>query len=188
MEGANPRRAMKLLLGLALVCGLSGTSAIAQECGSIVESLKLPVKVKTKGKPKRMRWDQVNRLLPELRKAVQGRSCRLTFAQVFTPKKERPELYFPLLGSVLQTAPEKELEGLPVFYLDGYEAGTFSNRVIFQRNGRNDYYFQFKSKSGRLEASRRYLLDIGENAPVYLVRWRDISNRALIVPSEEVGQ
>lgn len=169
---------MTFILGLALGLAAGGWTAPADSCSDVVAQLQLPARVKTKGKPKRVRWDQANQLLHKLNQAVAGRSCHLTFEEVFAPQRE--DVFFPLLDSVLRIGPEDELVGVPVYYLDGDEAGRFSNRVIFEKSNYNQYYFQYTGKDGDLRTSTRNLLDFATGLPTFLIRWQDIKGKAVI--------
>lgn len=152
--------------------------AFADDCEALSSQLRLPAKVKTKGKPKRVRWGKVNKIMNELSKATESQSCSLTFADVFAPKKS--DVYFPILGSVIKTVPEESLKGLSVYYLDGSKAGSYSNRVIFEKTGYNQYYFQFETDSGRLETSGKDLIEYTADKPVFLLKWEELRDRLAI--------
>lgn len=174
---------MTFALGLALGLAATGLAAPADGCADVVAQLQLPARVKTKGKPKRIRWNHANDLIHKVHDAVQGRPCTLTFEQVFDPKRE--DVFFPLLDSLLRVGPEDELVGVPVYYLDGEEAGRFSNRVIFEKSSYSQYYFQYTGKDGDLRTSTRNLLDFATGVPTFLLRWQDIKDKAVI---SETGQ
>lgn len=174
---------MNLLVGLVMWLGMAAAPQAADGCAGISEELGLPVQVKTRGKPKRVRWEQANQMMPRLREAVKGKPCRLTFGQVFAPKQE--DVFFPILDSILRTAPEEELVGVPVFFLDGDQAGHFSNRVIFEKTSYTQYYFQYKAGDGELRATNRNLLDYAENKPIYLMRWQDIKDKVAVTGEQQ---
>lgn len=174
-------------IGLAWMMALTLAWAVpslaaADDCGGLVANLGLPVKAKTTGKPKHIRWGLVNKVVHEVREAAQGRGCRLTFGQVFAPKKG--DVYFPLLDSVLRTAPEEELVGVSVHYAeDGERVGAYSNRVVFEKTAYTQYYFQFTGPEGDLRAANRNLIDIASNRPLYVVPWSEIKDKALVAPT-----
>lgn len=162
------------LVGFLIVCPEPG---IADDCSRVISELKLPSKLKTRGKPKRARWEHVNTMMPELRERVDSSACRLKLSDVFAPKND--EIYFPLLGSVIQTMSDTELKGLEIFYLDGSPAGHYSNRVVFEKSNYNQYYFQFTDRRGTLQTSNRNLLDFGTGKPLFLVRWTSIKDKVV---------
>lgn len=172
---------------LLLVClvGLPVFGLGRDDCGSLVTDLKLPVKLKTRGKPVRARWEQVDKVVTELRNRVQGRECEWTFGQVLRSRKEK--LYFPLTNNVLRTAPEKALEGLNIFDQEGVAIGEYERRVAYERRGAlyakksyTLYFFQYRDAEGDLYHIRnRLLLDS------YLVKWDDLKERTIISKREQ---
>lgn len=174
---------MTVLIGLVMWFGMAAVPQAADGCMGVSGQLDLPAQVKTRGKPKRIRWEDVNSMMPKLREAVKGTPCRLTFGQVFAPKRE--DVFFPILDSILRTAPEEELVGVAVFYLDGDQAGVFSNRVIFEKTSYKQYYFQYKAKDGELRATNRNLLDYAENKPIFLMRWQDIKDKVAVTGEQQ---
>ncbi|HSR54467.1 MAG TPA: hypothetical protein VLV83_26885 [Acidobacteriota bacterium] len=170
------RLAWTLIFTLALGAPLAWG---ADDCQSVITNLDLPVKAKTTGKPKHVRWGLVNKVVHQVREATENRACHLTFGQVFAPKKD--DVYFPLLDSVIRTAPEEELAGVSIHYVeDGEKAGAYSNRVIFEKSAYTQYYFQFTGPEGDLRAANRNLIDIASNRPIYMVPWSEIKNKALV--------
>ena len=144
-------------------------------CQSILVDLKLPAKLKTRGKPSRARWDQVDKVLTSLLEKLEGKGCEFTFDQAF--KTTKLELYFPLTNGVLKTVPEGSLKGVPVFNDTGELLGQYENRFSYERTGGlyrkkayRLYCFQFRDSQGRLQSSgNRLLLDS------FLVKWEDIA-------------
>ena len=174
---------MSLIFGLMLGLAMAGSPLPADGCGDAVAQFQLPARVKTKGKPKRIRWEQANQLIHKVGQAVKGRPCSLTFEQVFAPKRQ--DVFFPLLDSVLRVGPEDELEGVPIYYLDGEQAGRFSNRVVFEKSRYTQYYFQYTGKDGDLRTSTRNLLDYATGVPTFLMRWEDIKGKAVVSGSQQ---
>lgn len=159
--------------------------AAEEQCSSIARELKLPAKLKTRGKPHRARWGKVDEVITNLRKKIEGTSCSLTLNQLFRPTKK--ELLFPLTNNLLRTTPDASLEGVEVFNQRGERLGQYANRVMYQRSGGlyrkigyTLYYFQYKDSQGKLQsAGNQLLLDS------YLVRWEDIKDRVCIAAKSE---
>lgn len=172
---------MKRVVFLLLTFGLLATAAVA-DCSTIALELKLPVKLKTKGKPKVARYDKVDQTLYSLTRSLQGSVCEFSFSRLFKMKDE--EVFFPLTNSVIRLAPEGTFKGLEVFTKDGDELGEYEGRVKYERSGglyapgRKSYslfYFQFRSKAGRLESvGQRLLLDN------FVVKWADIKDKVAV--------
>ncbi len=158
----------------------SHARAAEEQCSSIARELKLPAKLKTRGKLHRARWEKVDQVISNLRKKIQGTSCSWTLNQLFRPTKK--ELMFPLTNNLLRTTPDASLEGVEVFNQRGERLGLYANRVMYQRSGGlyrkreyTLYYFQYKNSQGKLQsAGKQLLLDS------YLVRWEDIKDRVVI--------
>ena len=162
---------------------LFGPWLMANDCSNVLLELKLPAQLKAGGKPRVARWEQVEKMMTQLRAELQGHSCEFSFGQVFQPRKSK-NLYFPILGNVLRTAPEESLKGATVFNQDAEMLGRFANRVMFEKKGYYNYtnfYFQFKDGSGELQSSgNRFLIDIGTRKPFFLVKWDEIQDRVAI--------
>jgi hypothetical protein len=122
-----------------------------------------PCKVKTRNKPKMLRWevidrclngaadrvywagfsDSLGRLRNSLPQSSVGRfdaavqaslaSHAITFEQVFTVKKD--EGYLPLTNSMLKYLAPESLEGLKVIDKVGTELGTFAGVYGYERTG-----------------------------------------------------
>jgi len=122
-----------------------------------------PCKVKTRGKPRFLRWEDVDRCLngaagkvdweklsaevAELHRVMTGVSSSetmtavaasleahaLTFAKVLAV--EKPETLLPLTNSLLKFLPEKSLHGLPVTDRVGNKVGTFLGTYTYERTG-----------------------------------------------------
>lgn len=153
------------------------TPAPAIDCQSVSLDLKLPLKLKTRGKPSRARWEQVDKVMTSLHQRLKGEGCEFTFDQIFKSKKT--ELYFPLTNNVLRTVPEASLKGLSVFNQAGELLGRYENRVTYERSGglyaKNSYtlyYFQFMDQRREIQSSgHRLLLDD------FLVKWGDLAKK-----------
>lgn len=171
---------MRRILLLVLVMGFASFGLASDRCGSIGHDLKLPVKLKTRGRPVRARWEQVDKVVTELRNSLQGKACEWTFGQVFKTGKE--ELYFPLTNNLIRTAPEGTLKGLNIFDREGKGVGDYERRVTYERSGGlyvkkgyTLYYFQYKDAKDELYTTgNRLLLDN------YLVKWDDLAERTII--------
>ena len=102
---------MKWFVTAALLLGLISVPVPAAQCDLLVKGLDLPVKAKTRGKPKAVRWEIVDKTLDRLDKS-EGvpAECRLTFDQVF--KVDREDVYFPLTNTLIRLAPEGTFTGL----------------------------------------------------------------------------
>ncbi len=156
-----------------------------EQCSLIAKELKLPAKLKTRGKPRRARWEKVDEVISGLRGRIEGTSCSWTLNQLFRPTKK--ELMFPLTNNLLRTTPDASLDGVAVFNQQGELLGQYANRVMFQRSGGlykkrkyTLYYFQYKNPQGKLQSSGNQLL-----LDTYLVRWDDIKERVVIAAESE---
>lgn len=152
----------------------------AADCQAVATELKLPRKLKTRGKPKMLRWEDVDKTLNALSQRLQGSACSFTFAQVFSYGKD--DALFPLTNSMIRIAPEDALSGLAVITKEGDELGPFEGRVRYERAGGlyarqsySLYHFQYKGSDGQLHAvGSRLLLD------EFGVKWTDLQNRVAI--------
>ena len=159
-----------------------GTEPVAAspDCESILPGLKVPAMLKTRGKPKRGRWENVDKVVTRVREAVEETECSLTLAQLF--RVRRQEIFFPLTNNLLRTIPEESLEGVSVYSSDGERLGEFSNIVPYHRSGGlyavkgyTLHYFQYKDEEGGLHSSGTDLL-----LDNFLLKWNDIKDRVLI--------
>ena len=176
---------MKRFLTAVLLVSLNFGPLLATQCESLKNELKLPVKAKTRGKPKVIKWELVDKTMDSLDKFEGASSlCQLTFEQIF--KTDRDDLYFPLTNTVIRLAPEGTFDGLKFYTKDEVEQGTFENRVTFERTGglyaRNSYQvyiFQYTTPSGRLmKIGPQLLLDN------FVFKWKDIKDK-VAYPAEE---
>lgn len=175
--GREMGRNWKLAAGGFLLLLTAPFSVRAGDCQSLLQSLKLPAELKTKGKPAVARWDKVDKVLTGFRERANGMDCRITLGQVFRSGKK--EVFFPLTNNVLRTVPEASLAGVSVFSTEGELLGEFSNLVTYERSGglyaRDSYslvYFQFTDRRGELQSSgNRLLLD------TFVVKWSDIRDQ-----------
>lgn len=154
--------------------------AASPDCESILSGLKVPAKLKTRGKPKRGRWENVDKVVTRVREAVEETKCSLTLAQLF--RVRRQEIFFPLTNNLLRTIPEESLQGVSVYSSDGERLGEFSNIVPYHRSGGlyavrgyTLHYFQYKDEEGGLHSSGTDLL-----LDNFLLKWNDIKDRVLI--------
>jgi hypothetical protein len=172
---------MKRVILLLLALNFSGS--LWADCQTVIADLKLPITLKMRGKPKTARWEQVEKVMTELRDGLEGQSCELSFGQVFASKSKK-EIYFPLISNLLRTVPEESLVGVAVFSQDGYPMGHFENRVTYEKKGEytyKHYYFQFRDKSGELHSSgNRLLIDIATGKPFFIMKWADLKDRIAV--------
>ena len=49
------------------------------KCLEVTRNRKLPMKLKTRGKPKRARWEQVDKVLTDLREDLKQTACQFRF-------------------------------------------------------------------------------------------------------------
>lgn len=146
-----------------------------------------PKKIKTRGKPKVAKWEEVDKALARLeeaRAALSGRQS-LTFADLFLIEDD--EVLFPLTHSVLKYADEAGLNGLMVFTREGEELGRFAGKYVYEKRGGTvgpeGYdltYFQYNDKQGRLQVAAA-----GPYGPLldnFCLRWGDIKLKTLGSP------
>ena len=170
----------RLFAGTLLAMFLA-SNALAQECEQIVAELKIPVKLKTRGKPRVGKWEKVDEVLNDLGRRLESVACELTFGDLFRNKKE-DEMLFPLTNTVLRTVPESSLVGVEVLNQEGETLGTYANRVPYERSGGlqlkksyTTYYFQILDSAEKLQSvGHQLLLDN------YVVRWVDIENKVAL--------
>ncbi len=169
---------MKWILTLALLLTTACGPLLGAQCEALINELDLPVKAKTRGKPKVIRWETVDETMDSLDRSNDARSgCRLTFAQVF--KIDRDDLYMPLTNTLIRLAPEGTFGGLKFYSRDGVEQGTYEHRIVFEKTGGlyarrsyKVYIFQYTTPSGRLmKVGPQLLLDS------FMIRWDDIKDK-----------
>ena len=179
-----PSGSRRLLLGCTILSaalfGGMEAGAAGPDCESILPGLKVPAKLKTRGKPKRGRWENVDKVVTRVREAVEDQECSLTLEQLF--RVRRQELFFPLTNNVLRTVPEESLHGVSVYSNDGERLGEFSNIVPYHRSGGlyavkgyTLHYFQYKDEEGSLHSSGTDLL-----LDNFLLKWSEIKDRVVI--------
>ena len=171
-------------MGLILLLVANALSpVVAQDCPKVLREMKLPKKLKTRGKPKVLKWEDVDGVLNDVDKKLQDDACSVTFDQLFSSKNE--DAYFPLTNSVIRLVPEASLKGLKVFNNEGDELGTFAGKVRYERTGglyaRSSYvlyYFQFEDSNGQLQSvggqSSHLLLDR------FTVSWSELKGRVAL--------
>ncbi len=124
-----------------------------------------PCRLKTRGKPKMLRWQEVDRCLnqaddrvdwealsqqlQDLRNSVYGltesdfsqalelslSAHAITYSQVFSVSDNDLNALLPLTNSLLKYLPDDSLMHLPVFVKEGDRIGTFSGKYFFERGG-----------------------------------------------------
>ena len=124
---------MKKIGLCVLLAALASPVVLAQDCGSLLQDMKLPEKVGTQGKPRMIKWEEVDKVLNDVAKKLQGKACSFTFGQLFRTKHE--DALFPLTNSVMRIVPENTFEGMMVRTRSGDELGEFGGRYRFDRSG-----------------------------------------------------
>jgi len=152
-------------------------------CEELTVKYKLPKGVGKRNGPDRVKWEDVDRILTDMREGLQGRECQFTFGALFKVKAKKDQVvYFPLTNNVVRTVPEAALQGLQVFNTEGEPLGQYDSRVPHEKSGgglaKQSYTlfsFQFKNPSGEFESvGGRLLLDD------FLVKWDDIKDKVAI--------
>ena len=170
----------RFLVSSLLVTFFAG-SLLADDCESIRAEFKVPVNLKTRGKPKVGKWEKVDEVLNGVAQNLETVACEFAFGELFRNKNEG-ELYFPLTNTVVRLVPEESLAGVEVFNKEGEALGVYSNRVRYERSGGlqwkqsyETYYFQFTDSAGKLQSvGHQLLLDS------YVVRWMDIRGKVAV--------
>lgn len=155
-------------------------------CIEVSKKQKLPVKLKTRGKPKRARWEQVDRVLTDIGEDIKQVSCQFSFDSMFKTKEK--ELYIPLTNNVIRMVKDEVLRGLSVFYQSGEAVGKYVSRVTYERSGGlyvkdsyTLYSFRFRNADGQvIVVGHDLLLD------TFVIRWSDIHNRIALSSQGEV--
>ena len=168
-----------VFLGLAL-CGEIRLVHAEGTCAAVIKELNLPVKLESRGKPRRARWEQVDRVISDLVNRLQEAICEFKFEEIFTTN--RSELYFPITNRLVRTVPEGSLQGLGIYNQSGERLGEYDSRATYSRAGglniRRSYtlhFFQFKDKQGQLQSTGNDLL-----LDSFLAQWPQIMNRTAI--------
>ena len=169
---------MKRIFTAAMLTCFFCSFLAAGECDALVNKLDLPVKVKTRGKPKIVRWELVDKTMSEINN-FEGSlpECELTFGQIF--RNDRDDLYFPLTNTLIRLAPEGVFKDLRFYSRDGVEQGTYLQRAVFEKTGGlyarrsyQIYIFQYTTPSGRLmKVGSQLLLDN------FGFKWEDIKDK-----------
>lgn len=162
-----------------LVLAIWGTS-LAEDCSDLLEEMDLPSELRTRGRPRVARWEQVDQVLTRLEEASRDRDCQWTYGKLF--KVNRDDVYFPVTNTVLRTAGDDSLNGLAIFSKSGDRLGAFESRVVYERRGGlygqegyRLYYFQLRTSEGELSSSgNRLLLDN------FTVRWDELKDRPVL--------
>jgi hypothetical protein len=124
---------LKRIALLLLLSVIVAPAVAAQDCQSLLREMKLPRKVGTQGKPRVIKWQDVDKTLNDVEKALQGKSCTFTFAQLFRTKHE--EALFPLTNSVVRIVPEASFQGMMVRTRAGDELGEYGGSFRYDRSG-----------------------------------------------------
>ena len=149
-------------------------------CSALSREMKLPVKLKTRGKPRRARWEQIDKVLNQLGERSKRENCRYKFEEVF--RTDRKDLYLPVSNSVVRIVPEKALQDLVIYDQSGDRIGEYDSRVTYDRSGglymKKSYtlhYFLYRDGQGEVQSTGHELL-----LDNYLAHWDDISNRIAV--------
>lgn len=148
----------------------------AEDCQDLLREMELPEELDTRGKPRVAEWEEVDKILNEVVQRLEGRSCRLTFGQIF--RTDREELFFPLTNSVVRIVPEDAFNGTTVYTNEGTELGPYVGRVRYERSGNlyaqtsySLFYFQYRGSDDKLHSvGSQLLLDS------FVVEWEDIKD------------
>ena len=180
IPSGSPRFRFGCTLLFLFLFGGAEPGAAGPDCESILPGLKVPAKLKTRGKPKRGRWENVDKVVTRVREAVEDQDCSLTLEQLF--RVRRQEIFFPLTNNLLRTVPEESLQGVSVYSGDGERLGEFSNIVPYHRSGGlyavrgyTLHYFQYRDEEGGLHSSGTDLL-----LDNFLLKWSEIKDRVVI--------
>jgi len=169
---------LRIFLGIVVSLAMI-TPTAAEDCSSILFSMRLPKVVKTRGKPKVAKWEDTDKVINELQERLQGLSCTYRFDQLFDLKDDR---YFPLTNSTIRLVPEASLMDTDVYNNSGDLLGAFSGKIQYERSGNlyakksyKVYYFQYKNSSGKFQSvGSELLLD------KYLLKWEDIKSKTAL--------
>ncbi len=176
-----------IFLSIAVAFTTSAAAA-RDDCDEQRAGMGMPLRVKVSGKPRAVKWGRVNKILGEyLIESTRLKGCDASFQEVFSPARQ--DAYFPVLFNLLRLVPQESLMGVPVYGQDGTLMGHFENIVIFEKRGGksyNHYYFQFRDQNDEFQsAGKPSLIDISNGKPLFLLKWEDIQEKALL--SSRVG-
>lgn len=124
---------MRKIGWFVLLAVMMSPSILAQECRSVLQDMKLPRKVGTRGKPRMIKWQEVDETLNKVAEKLEGRACSITFDQLF--RAGHADALFPLTNSVVRIVPESTFEGMMVLTREGDALGEFGGRFRFDRSG-----------------------------------------------------
>ncbi|GAB4251969.1 MAG: hypothetical protein Kow00109_27580 [Acidobacteriota bacterium] len=176
----------RAFLAIILAAWMGPLAAAPGPCQAVLQDLKLPRRIKTRGKPKMMRWEDIDKVLNEVDRRLRDHSCELRFRDLFYVK-EKEEVWFPLTNSVVRLVPEESLVGLPVYTKEGVELGPFAGKVRYERAGNlyavrsySLYYFQYRGGDDKIHAvGERLLLD------EFAIPWSRLQERTALVTGAE---
>lgn len=192
--GAGTGRRKEHAFGRASVAGQSATKAVEAKVDAIVTKAYasalagLPCKIKTRGKAKMLRWEDVDRCLNDAEQRVDWETLRgeigalggipdeiasiadasmaahaITYDKLFTVSSA--EAHLPLTNSVLKFLPADSLSNLPVIDREGTRIGAFVGTYSFERVGglatANTYklaLFQYSDVNGNVQSAPDKLL------------------------------
>ncbi len=171
---------MKKFVWCVLVAVMMSPLALAQECQGVLQELKLPRKLGTNGKPRMLKWHEVDETLNAVAKELQGKTCTYSFAQLFRTKHD--DALFPLTNSVVRIVPESTFEGMMVVTREGDELGSFGGRFRYDRSGGGfalQHYslisFQYRDNEGEFHTVGTDLL-----MDQYGVSWEKLRGKVAI--------
>ena len=173
------------IVTLVMVLLAASVPAWVDGCRQALDAVEAPQRLKTRGKPKRARWEKVDEVLAKVSKELESTSCTVTFSQLFEVRSD--EVLFPITNSILKLSPEGIFEGVTVYTSDGDALGEFVGRALYQRSGglyaSKSYalvFFQYRGSDGELHSSGHDLL-----LDRFLVRWTDIRDRTVLVSAQD---
>lgn len=183
-------RKLTLITVLAVAWCILGSAGLAQNdgfelyvgkpsCLGVVARMGLPVELDThSGRITASTSEQVDRVLIELRRALQGHACALRFGEVF--RLPGGTSYFPLTNYVVSLSPAETFAGIQLYNPEEQPVGQFDRRLSIENEpgfARSDivlpfYYFHYLTNQGRMVSSGNRLLFAS-----YLVDWNDVASR-----------
>jgi len=154
--------------GFSVYAGQSPSEALRAEVDLLVSAAyeladeKLPCKVKTRGKAKMLKWEDVDKCLHKANERIDWEELARKLDLILEDKRfqrvdvisaiesslsahavpyekvfrvKNMEALLPLTNSVLKFLPPESLMGLPVYDKSGERVGTFSGKYAYDRSG-----------------------------------------------------
>lgn len=180
-----------LLISAALLLSGGGVSPLLSQteppklrvggpsCLTLLDSFNLPVRLETEGgRITAENARRVERLMLDIRQALQGKRCALRFDELFRPADD--SLFFPLATYALAVPPENTYRELALYDSAGRRLGVFEARLSIEKEpgiGETGsvipfYYLHYRNPSGEVTSSGNRLL-----SDDFFVRWEDLARR-----------